>query len=103
MSTFKIYQMYKVIILLILALPLQSQSDITGSWHGLLKIQSLQLRLVFNVKIVDGSLKASMDSPDQGAKDIPVDKISYEENQLKLSVKSAGITYEGLFDSDHII
>jgi fermentation-respiration switch protein FrsA (DUF1100 family) len=103
MSTFKIYQMYKVIILLILALPLQSQSDITGSWHGLLKIQSLQLRLVFNIKNVDGSLKATMDSPDQGAKDIPVDQISYEGNQLKLSVKSAGITYEGLFDSDQNI
>ncbi len=103
MMTILIRSLHKIIILLILALPLQSQSDITGSWHGLLKIQSLQLRLVFHIKSEDGSLKATMDSPDQGAKDITVDQISYEENQLKLSVKSAGISYEGVFGSDHIV
>jgi uncharacterized protein len=103
MMTILIRSLHKVIILLILALPLQSQTDITGSWHGLLKIQSLQLRLVFHIRSEDGSLKATMDSPDQGAKDITVDQISYEESQLKLAVKSAGISYEGVLGSDQVI
>ncbi|MCP5062335.1 MAG: alpha/beta hydrolase, partial [Ignavibacteriae bacterium] len=46
--------------------------DITGDWYGVLDIQGQKLRIVFHIVENDGSLTATMDSPDQGAKGIPV-------------------------------
>jgi fermentation-respiration switch protein FrsA (DUF1100 family) len=82
---------------------LYGQQDINGPWHGILNIQGTQLRLTFNIKTIDGNLSATMDSPDQGAKGIPVSDISYQKNLLKISVNNAGINYEGTLSDDGII
>ena len=44
-----------------------------------------------------------MDSPDQGVKGIPVDKISYINSILKLEIKSAMIEYSGVDLGDKIL
>ena len=69
--------------------------DITGQWNGVLKVQAVQLRIVFHITKMDSAYSATMDSPDQGAKGIPVTTTSFENPKLKLEVKNAGITYEG--------
>ena len=77
--------------------------DITGSWNGLLKVQGMQLRVVFNISKTDTGLSATMDSPDQGAKGIPVTSVSFDNNTLKLGLASAKIEYEGVLGQDNII
>jgi pimeloyl-ACP methyl ester carboxylesterase len=77
--------------------------DITGQWNGILKVQGIQLRLVFNIGKTDKALSATMDSPDQGAKEIPVTMISFENTILKIVVAKAGIEYEGVLGEDQII
>ncbi|MDR1221868.1 MAG: alpha/beta hydrolase [Tannerella sp.] len=74
--------------------------DISGAWNGILKIQGVQLRLVFHIQKTATGYSATMDSPDQGAKDIPMTSASFENNVLKLSVASAGIGYEGVLNAD---
>ncbi|MDR1129534.1 MAG: alpha/beta hydrolase, partial [Prevotellaceae bacterium] len=74
--------------------------DISGAWNGILKVQGIQLRVVFNIRKTSTGYTATMDSPDQGAKDIPVTSASFENNVLKLSVASAGIEYEGVLNAD---
>jgi len=69
--------------------------DITGQWNGVLKVQTMHLRIVFHITKNDSSYTATMDSPDQGARGIPVTTTSFENPKLKLEVKNAGIEYAG--------
>jgi pimeloyl-ACP methyl ester carboxylesterase len=69
--------------------------DITGQWNGLLKVQGIQLRVVFNISKSDNGYNSTMDSPDQGAKGIPVTSTSFENSVLKLAVTNLRVEYEG--------
>lgn len=77
--------------------------DITGQWNGALKVQTVQLRLVFNIKKTESGFSATMDSPDQGAFGIPVTSMSFENDVLKISITNANIKYEGTLGEDNII
>src|SRR6185436_1656548 len=96
----------KIITLLLLAFFTILHSfaqDITGHWHGTLKFQGMQFRLVFNISKTGNGYTATMDSPDQGAKDLPLSSITYEASVLKLALSDAGIEYEGTLNKEHII
>ncbi|MDR1864990.1 MAG: alpha/beta fold hydrolase [Bacteroidales bacterium] len=77
--------------------------DITGQWNGVLKVQGIQLRLVFHVTETATGYSATMDSPDQGATGIPVTAASFENRTLKMTVAGAGIEYEGILGEDGVI
>jgi len=77
--------------------------DITGQWNGALKIQGIQMRLVFNISQTENSLSSTMDSPDQGAKGIPTTTTSFENSILKITIANAKIEYEGTLGQDNII
>src|ERR1035437_8360128 len=77
--------------------------DITGPWNGILKVQGTQLRIVFNISKTENGFTSTMDSPDQGAKGIPVSSTSFENSTLKLAVSSTRIEYEGILGQDNII
>ena len=77
--------------------------DITGQWSGILKIQGTQLRVVFNISKSGNDYISTMDSPDQGAKGIPVTTTSFDHSTLKLAVTNARIEYEGTLNKDNII
>ena len=69
--------------------------DISGSWKGALSVQGTEMPLIFNVSNEDGVLKSTMDSPSQGATDIPMDETTFADNQLTIVFKQAGIKYVG--------
>lgn len=76
--------------------------DISGQWNGLLKIQGIQLRLVFHISQSEKGYAATMDSPDQGVTDIPVSTIQFEDKVLKIEVANAGIQYEGTLNEEYV-
>jgi len=79
----------------------KDRKKITGIWQGVLKISSVELRIVFNINAADdGSLTTTMDSPDQGATDIPVGVVSFANDSLRLEMKGIGGVYEGILKSD---
>lgn len=80
-----------------------SSQQVTGQWNGLLKVQGLQLRVVFHVSKNDNGFSATMDSPDQNAKGIPVTTTSFKDSTLTLTVANAGIVYEGVLKNDTLI
>lgn len=90
-------------VLGILAATLAFGQDITGQWNGVLKVQGTQLRIVFNIIKAENGLSSTMDSPDQGAKGIPVTSTNFENQTLKLAVANLKIEYEGILDKDNII
>jgi len=69
--------------------------NITGQWNGILKVQGTQLRVVFNITKIDNEYSATMDSPDQGAKGIPVTSTSFENSILTVEITNASIHYKG--------
>jgi pimeloyl-ACP methyl ester carboxylesterase len=75
----------------------------TEIWQGVLKVSGVELRIVFNIiKSEDGHLSATMDSPDQGAKGIPVDEVSIKDGKWIINVKSIGGIFEGVVKGDVI-
>jgi uncharacterized protein len=78
-----------------------SAQDLAGDWQGTLKTGGGELRLVLHItKEPDGTLKATLDSVDQGANGIPVSAISLKGYQLNLSVDAVHGRYEGKLSSD---
>ena len=80
-----------------------SAQDIIGDWNGVLKVQGMQMRLVFHVTKTDAGYAATMDSPDQGAKGIPMSKTSFENSIFKTEMAAAQIEYTGKMDSTYQI
>lgn len=79
-----------------------SAQDISGKWNGILKVQGIQLRLVFNISQTEKGYRATMDSPDQRALGIPVTSAKFENSILKLEVSNAGIKYEGTLNKENV-
>ena len=78
-----------------------SEISIEGIWEGKLKVPGTELRIVFNIsKNQDGALTATLDSPDQGVTDIPIEEVIFKDNTLHLEVKSAGGIFEGKVNQD---
>lgn len=97
--------MIKTILTLIVALAsyIMNGQEISGQWNGLLKIQGTQLRVVFHIAKTETGYISTMDSPDQGAKGIPVTKTSFENAVLKLEIAAIRGSYEGILNSNNVI
>ena len=75
-----------------------------GSWMGKLSAEGMELRVVFNLKLVQkDSLTVTIDSPDQNAKDIPAGPVVVEGK--KVTIKAPGINgqYDGTVTNDSTI
>jgi uncharacterized protein len=74
-----------------------AKKAVEGSWQGqVIVTPQIALRITLDVATgKDGSLSGTWGSPDQGAKDLPVDSILYTEGILTFSAKTAGAMYIG--------
>jgi pimeloyl-ACP methyl ester carboxylesterase len=75
--------------------------DITGSWYGMLEMAKLPL--VLNISENGGVYSATMDSPNQGAKGIPVSAVNFADKKLTFSIEKLGVEYEGHWQTDSIV
>ena len=80
------------LLLVLLAAALSSRAQ-TGTWSGKIDVQGTKLTLVFHLD----DEKPSMDSPDQGAKGIPIEVERSSTGSVTIKIPSAGATYEGLW------
>jgi len=76
--------------------------NIKGSWSGELDALGIKIPLVINIQEKEGVYSATMDSPSQGAKGIPISAINFENSKLTFSISAGGIEYEGLMQNDSI-
>ncbi len=70
---------------------------LAGDWSGSLKIGAMSLRIVFHVDIAGTGYSATMDSPDQGAKGIPVSSVCLDGNSVSFEVAAVKGRYRGTF------
>lgn len=75
--------------------------NIAGEWEGTLRVNGAELRLVLHVTKDDAAhLKATLDSIDQDADDIPVTSISLKDGNLRFDVLDVHGTYQGKFNAE---
>ena len=85
-----------IAVLTLLVANVAHAQDIAGDWQGTIKTGMGELRLVLHVaKNADGTLKATVDSPDQNAAGVAIDSITLEGNKLKFSSAPLKASYEG--------
>lgn len=104
MKTFN-YTSKNILPVLLFFLFLNSQNfaqeqNLVGTWLGTLKFSGTELRIVFNVQEDNGLLKATMDSPDQGANGIPVDSVIFDNSNIRFDIKAVNGYYDGIFNKD---
>jgi pimeloyl-ACP methyl ester carboxylesterase len=89
------------VIIIIPSFVLPQEKGIEGFWLGSLKVSGINLRIVFHItKAGEGSYKATMDSPDQGAKDIPVEKVTFADNKVKIEMPNIQGVYDGTLSAE---
>jgi len=76
--------------------------DITGDWQGTLKpAPVVELHLLLHIsKANDGTLKASMDSLDQGAMGIAISTIAFKDSTLTFTSAEIDGSYQGKLNAD---
>ena len=75
-------------------------SDIDGAWMGSLDTGTIKLRVVFHIVNTEDGLVATLDSPDQGVKGLPVTTVTRDGRSLKMEVKKIGGVFEGKLAAD---
>jgi len=104
--------MNRILLALLMLLPLSAAfgqqknqpEQVTGTWNGALSIGGTRLPLVIHIATDEsGSLTATMDSPQQGAKGIPVQGVKATQDSLYLNIRAIGGTYAGKFSGPETI
>lgn len=73
-----------------------TNADMAGDWLGILETSRLKLRIALHVRLQpDGSLKATLDSLDQGANGIPVDAVTLDRNKFRVESKLVHSVFAG--------
>jgi pimeloyl-ACP methyl ester carboxylesterase len=70
-------------------------------WEGVLDVGAAKLRLVLKIsKADDGTLSAAIDSPDQGAENLPVDAVVRTGSSLHFEMSVINASYDGTTSAD---
>jgi len=93
----------------ILAGSVQAQDQINtksvvGSWLGNLDVNSVTLRIIFNLSLITkDSIVATLDSPDQGARDIKIGPVTLEGKEISIKAPLLLVEYKGTIKNDTLM
>ena len=90
------------ILFLLLFAVLQSQAQIEGYWKGEIDLSVQKLETAFDIKAIENGYSATFDVPAQGAFDIPVDEVSFQNGQLQLKMNAMDASYSGTLKDSSI-
>jgi pimeloyl-ACP methyl ester carboxylesterase len=93
--------MTAVFSLIFAFIPVQD-AELEGTWSGALKVRGFTLRLAFKVSKAEEGYAATMDSIDQGVKDIPVDTVTFKDGKVRFELKRFMALYEGTLEGDEL-
>ncbi|MBU8920290.1 MAG: alpha/beta fold hydrolase [Bacteroidales bacterium] len=80
------------------------QYDLSGAWGGYLELQGARLRIIFNLtKTGAGTYTATLDSPDQGAKGIPVSSVLIDGDSIHIEVAVANGRFSAFHDHSNSV
>ena len=79
-------------------------SDLQGYWTGATHPMRTTLRLVLKIsEAEDGSFRAEVDSPDQGASALVVSSLTYDKPTVRVELQAVGGVFEGTLDTKKMV
>ncbi|MHC5202489.1 alpha/beta hydrolase family protein [Myroides sp. LJL119] len=87
--------MKKMILLFCLLLSFTSFSQVEGTWSGAIQLPVAELPFVVHINQENNTIKASFDSPDQGAFGIEIPQVSFQNETLYLHHPQMKMVYQG--------
>ena len=94
--------MKKQILILFVFAAMQVQAQIEGYWKGQIDLGVQKLEMGFDIKAAENGYSATLDVPAQGAFDIPIDEITFQEGQLQLKMNTMDASYSGILKDSAI-
>jgi alpha/beta superfamily hydrolase len=111
--SFNIKTMKRITLFLLLSVVItgfaqgQDQIDkksVDGSWLGKLDVNSVTLRIIFNLSLIEkDSIVATLDSPDQGAKNIKIGPVTLDRKEISIKAPLLLAEYTGIVKNDTLI
>jgi uncharacterized protein len=105
----KKYPVYSLLLICMICMSATAQNSndmkmITGSWFGKISAGAIELRVIFNLSLAaNDSIVATLDSPDQGARNIKLGKVTFTGDILKIAAPLLIAEYNGTVKNDTII
>jgi hypothetical protein len=76
---------------------------VVGDWQGSLDTGSGSLRVVLHFsQMKDETFTGTLDSPDQGAIGIAIDKVTFQQPELHFEITRMGSSYDGKISKDNL-
>jgi pimeloyl-ACP methyl ester carboxylesterase len=88
-------RIFLVTAVLLIGIVYGQSQNITGQWNGVLDVAGTKLRIVFHIEKHERTYSCTMDSPDQGAKGIPVTTTRVKGKTLLIEAANLAMRYEG--------
>ena len=92
-----------ILIFSLLIFSFSSLAQIEGTWNGNIEIPNQKLPFVIHITNENNELKATSDSPSQGAFGLEMNEVRFENNILYLKQNQLMMTYEGTLVDDQNI
>jgi len=99
----KLFVILLVVVQTLMVAQTAGAQEITGAWSGELAVQGIKLPLVFNITREGEGYKATMDSPREGVKGIPLQETRYENGELTLHAPGIGLKYTGRLKDENTL
>jgi pimeloyl-ACP methyl ester carboxylesterase len=82
--------------------PQTTAAPVVGNWQGMVVLGQAQLRIVLKVtQTAAGQFAATLDSPDQGATDLPLEHVTFADRILSFDLNAGSPAhYEGVVSRD---
>lgn len=90
------------IITACIALSMQAQQALVGTWTGKLNVGPASLSLVLNITQEQGTINCTLDSPDQSAKGIKTSVGYCKDDSISVAVPMIGASYSGRCIGDEL-
>lgn len=93
-----------IILLSLCAKPAVTQTEINGTWKGVVEVMGQKLDMRVHFKTEEGELKASIDFPQQGVKGMPLREVLYEHPKISFQLKTPAAVafFEGVVEGERI-
>jgi len=77
-------------------------TPLDGQWEGAIDIAGTQLGIIVKFDSSTGALAATIDIPQQGAADLPLDRVSLDGDAVHFEIGAVGAVFDGTLDGQTI-
>ncbi len=94
---------YFLILLISIFSHFISAQEFSGSWTGTLKVQGMELPVIFDISESENGYISTLTSPKQSSQAIPVNETIINNSKVEFVIKAIGANYVGVLEDEKIV